>query len=610
MSGLPFKSEMLKMKLHSLRVFLAILALSGVISVRANQVGAGSGLLSPGSYGMPSAPGPGYVGVHAEDNNVELIRPSTLRRFTVPEEGMPLCSGLTDSICAGKKMHVHAILPRCDGDVQTDCVQAVSARDDSGVERVGVFSQYFPTTAPSNFLGDPSAKIPSGSNPSIWKIPGVSHAGGTDFMAMVSIDGVVDESHRTFSGFYPSLRVALYPVALTPGRFEPWVPDPSGVSTSSQDQHGNCAALATGFCAARQDFPEQQAFSITLKLSSVPAGWLWGRLISPLVSYETNASGTSLKVEAKPALVPAVAVWAEASKVSSSMGLATCNVDQMCGYVHGWNNPNSIEDWRPFYRDKATWVRGQWGFMNAGGTSGSEGGGCFSDEKMFHGLVATDASYSNNGPPIYSAKEETFTYSVGSPHYDENDRVLQGFYSLLVRTATAKCLYGIKEGSVSALATVTKGPNQAESASVTKVVDDGTWLRVNVSGFHYSKPDIKVRLTSSRPDSVEPSVVASPSNTTPVTIPVLKPVATPATSQMKVKLSKAVAAKSIAAFAKLKVLSTSKVSLKVLPSSAKFCRVSGASLKGLKAGSCKVTVTVKPKKGKSVSKTITLKVAK
>ena len=73
---------------------------------------------------------------------------------------------------------------------------------------------------------------------------------------------------------------------------------------------------------------------------------------------------------------------------------------------------------------------------------------------------------------------------------------------------------------------------------------------------------------------------------------------------------KSASAKSIAIFANLKVLSTSKVSLKVLPGSAKFCRVSGSSLKGLKTGFCKVTATVKPKKGKAVSKTVTLKVAK
>lgn len=76
------------------------------------------------------------------------------------------------------------------------------------------------------------------------------------------------------------------------------------------------------------------------------------------------------------------------------------------------------------------------------------------------------------------------------------------------------------------------------------------------------------------------------------------------------KVSKSATARSIAKFAKFKVPATSKVSLKVVPSSSKVCKVVGASLKGLKAGSCKVTVTVKPRTGKSTSKTIALKVAK
>jgi hypothetical protein len=86
-----------------------------------------------------------------------------------------------------------------------------------------------------------------------------------------------------------------------------------------------------------------------------------------------------------------------------------------------------------------------------------------------------------------------------------------------------------------------------------------------------------------------------------------------ATTQVVVKpivtKSKSATAKSIATFAKLKVLSTSKVSLKVAASSKKFCKVSGTTLKGLKAGSCKVTVTVTPKKGTATSKTVTLKIS-
>ena len=77
-----------------------------------------------------------------------------------------------------------------------------------------------------------------------------------------------------------------------------------------------------------------------------------------------------------------------------------------------------------------------------------------------------------------------------------------------------------------------------------------------------------------------------------------------------VTTKKAVSARSIAMYAKLKVLSTSKVGLKVVSSYAKYCKVSGTTLKGVKAGTCKVTVTVTPKKGIATSKTVTLKISK
>jgi hypothetical protein len=94
------------------------------------------------------------------------------------------------------------------------------------------------------------------------------------------------------------------------------------------------------------------------------------------------------------------------------------------------------------------------------------------------------------------------------------------------------------------------------------------------------------------------------------TLSVSGTVTTPTVTTPTVTTKKAATAKSIATYAKLVVLSTSKVSLKVVSSYAKYCKVSGTTLKGVKAGTCKVTVTVTPKKGKATSKTVTLKVLK
>ena len=97
--------------------------------------------------------------------------------------------------------------------------------------------------------------------------------------------------------------------------------------------------------------------------------------------------------------------------------------------------------------------------------------------------------------------------------------------------------------------------------------------------------------------------VTSPTMLTPtLTSPT---VGTPA-----LKISGSIAARSLASLAKLKVVSTSTVKLKVVSTSSKYCKVTGTTLKGLKTGSCKVTVTVTPKKGRATSKTVSLKVMK
>ncbi|MEK7293324.1 MAG: M12 family metallo-peptidase [Actinomycetota bacterium] len=83
-----------------------------------------------------------------------------------------------------------------------------------------------------------------------------------------------------------------------------------------------------------------------------------------------------------------------------------------------------------------------------------------------------------------------------------------------------------------------------------------------------------------------------------------------ALSAPAVNATGSVPAKTIAIFAKFTLSTGAVISLKVASSSTKYCKVSGKTLKGLRVGPCKVTVTVKPKTGKSQSKTVALLVMK
>ena len=82
------------------------------------------------------------------------------------------------------------------------------------------------------------------------------------------------------------------------------------------------------------------------------------------------------------------------------------------------------------------------------------------------------------------------------------------------------------------------------------------------------------------------------------------------TQSLVMNTKKSVSGKSIAQFAKMKVPSGARVLIKISASSKFVCRMIGSSVKGIKSGACKVTVSVKPKTGTTTSKTISLKVSK
>ena len=69
-------------------------------------------------------------------------------------------------------------------------------------------------------------------------------------------------------------------------------------------------------------------------------------------------------------------------------------------------------------------------------------------------------------------------------------------------------------------------------------------------------------------------------------------------------------AKSIAAFLGLGVPSGAKLKATVAAKSKRYCKVTGSKVVALKTGSCRVTLTVTPKGGKSKSMSTTLKVKK
>ena len=115
--------------------------------------------------------------------------------------------------------------------------------------------------------------------------------------------------------------------------------------------------------------------------------------------------------------------------------------------------------------------------------------------------------------------------------------------------------------------------------------------------------------TTAAPVATAATSTSVASATTVSSLVTIAPSTTIAVSQPVVSATKAATAASLAKYAKVTVPAGAKVTVKVLSSSSKYCKLVGSSVKGIKNGLCKVSLTVTPKKGSVVTKTVVLKVS-
>ena len=252
-------------------------------------------------------------------------------------------------------------------------------------------------------------------------------------------------------------------------------------------------------------------------------------------------------------------------------------------------------------------------------------------------LVISSNGMCKLSTPTWNTATNSMEFTASAPHFAPDGVTTNtGFYRATIPAADAKILFGISSLDVvkESTSTTTTVASTVRSAGVTrsallsasKILDveviessdgtqatssrnvsfDGVQFVISVTGFGYSTKNIK---TSTSAYYAELLQNAKAGGGTTVDTPT-ESSTTALISAPTVTMKKSATAKSIATYAKLAVLSTSTVSLKIVASSAKYCKVSRRALKGLKVGLCKVTVTVTPQKGKVTSKIVTLRVTK
>ncbi len=444
--------------------------------------------------------GPGFVSI--------LMKPKT----GAPGETKhgEWCLSFTTEVCKleiGHTVQAHAIIPSC-AEADSNCVVGLSVQISGSAKVEGVQLTGFDTGF--SFPSLPTLGTPAGSTPSLWRVPGVIHDGGTDLyvvaanMSFTVTDGLVVR--------YGGLSVSVYPVVELNGRYRPaaietiqdngqtlWVHD-----NGEQGSNDGCTLTTTGKCWARAEFAPGMEAEVSILASNQINGWLHGRLQAPEISITPKTSSQNLiSVKARPVDVPIM--YAE----SNTAGLSKETMDLFKNPFSfgGFHNGNSwyqfpayedrsrklIAEFAKATNDRAAAVYTSWQFntMNSRGNNVS----CLSNQQGLIGLVTTNAMAYEQYPPAFV--DGSLEYSVAGLHYLPSGELAVGVYDLLVRSDVARCLYGFSKAPVSAKVQVLTSDGEHIVAS-TQVSEKDGWLKLAAYGFTFSEKKIKATIFQSQ----------------------------------------------------------------------------------------------------------------
>jgi len=429
--------------------------------------------------------------------------------------------GIEKCAPAGVEFEFRAIFPPCENEYSTNCIDSVWALNDSGVRIEGVMQRQL--IAPNRFPGDMTRHIPAGEGSSIWKIPRSNALGSDLFAVVVGQSGSYKDTFSSSRSVISDTFASIQPVDILP-----WSDSNSknnshdiglcstNVCTGYDFYSGSylCEVFDTTICAARESFVSKSRFGIKIRFQELPLNWFRGRLDQPeIMITPSNSSRDIIQVVGGPITVPFVtasAKWSDFSPrlkslypgdpeyLRTSFGNAIWGPDES-----GDNALEYFKEWQPFIKDRASAMKTFWTFHSINfdeaprpGTLHVYHGTLFacSTGVPLAGFVTTNASVYGNGPPSFNTQTQTLDYKVAAPHFTSEDQVFLGSYDLKINSDVARCLYSFSQAPINASIQVIDETGTARVAT-SSVSESNGYVNLHVSGFSYSSPILRVKLT-------------------------------------------------------------------------------------------------------------------
>jgi len=447
-----------------------------------------------------------------------------------------LCGNTPINECAGDGyfFDYRAIFPPCANVLSNNCIDGVWAVDESGQKIEG--SLFETWDAPDRFPGDVAKGIPASGGSSLWKIP-KANGSGSDIFAVV-----VGESGRLWSMEEPKAFVSdsfasIQPVEILPrdpneGRtafYDAPYPDGIGANIGFDGQGAmRCEILELTRCAARESFIGQSRYGIRIRFQNAPLEWFRGRLAAPEVSLTKSPTGQNiLELVAAPMTVPFVSATAKWGQLSAETQALYGKPIEQIRRDHGTSltSPGAsgekafsfFKGWLPLMNDQAAAMKTYWSLhsLNLTGGAAQQQMRTCSQGKSFAGIVTSNAAIYSDGAPVLNPVSESLEYKVAAPHFTSSGDVFSGTYDLKIQSDVARCIYGFSKAPIKASIEITSETGTVRVATTTVSESDG-FMNLHASGFTYSSPTIKVKITQ---DKVLRVVVPAPVAPAPLGTP-------------------------------------------------------------------------------------------
>ena len=402
-------------------------------------------------------------------------------------------------------LSITSILPVCASAIE-NCVESLQITKSDGTVVNAKFEKYFKG---KTFTGIPDLNMPGGSRPSLWIAAGAPNSAGVEKYV---VNTALAWNYVAGTATVHSFQASVYAIQdkFDAGYTESGIKLGNGLSgkfisvtdTGEITFTGTCITTETGYCAERVEFAPNTRINLKLKLSNKVTGWLQGRISSPVIDLnQINKDFNLLSVTADVVEVPMM--YAQFKKSDN-------NAFVNDAYENKWASSlgfNGRSEWRQFgpnqsvgmemvtalgpaAKDTAAEIHSYWNISSLPNASSNP---CMADTSKLIGFVTTNAMAYSGAAPVWDGS--SLQYKVAGLHYLPDGKTLAtGKYDLVMRSESARCLYGFTNAPISASISIASADGEQKVAT-TVVNEKNGWLYLAANGFTFSAPIINIKLT-------------------------------------------------------------------------------------------------------------------